>query len=89
MDTTATRQDLTALSPRQIDELWAPFASATSAALNARYETRRSIAKYSKVPGYLTSRLAAQDAKVDEAAAAEAPFRAEWKRRGGWTRYEL
>lgn len=96
---TATR-DLTEMSPREIDELWAE-AEATLEPLRSQWaETIRSIGKYQRAGwpehkyNWLIVRRNELDAVLKVAEEILAPFRAEWERRAdlngtrrGWTRY--
>jgi hypothetical protein len=82
-------------TPAEIDTAWAAIngriavASADAARLTALIE------RYEK-SYYYTDRIPALRTELDQAEAAEwaaiaetVPFRAEWERRGGWTRYFL
>lgn len=94
---TDTTQDLTVLEPAEIDALWAE-ALVPAARIEARIAgLRKQARRYRKFGGY--------DRQADEiddqahelensdeylvALDADVPFRDEWNRRDGWTRYFL
>jgi hypothetical protein len=84
--------DLTSQTPAEIDRQWADAEATLARPRQELAETRKSIRRYDrfgKVPEYLTKREAQQVERLREASKVLDPFKAEWERRGGWTRYEL
>lgn len=77
--------DLTTATPAQIDTAWAPISTRGAVAEAAAFNYRQS-AKKSRSPQHYLEQAEKQDAIADAAVAEAAPFRAEWRRRGGWTR---
>lgn len=82
--------ELTALTPAQVDALWAEANAPINSLRQQRHEAHVSIRRYEKhnyaVPAYLTERIAKLTGRIDELDATLDPFRAEWDARGGWTR---
>lgn len=96
--------DLTTATPPEIDAEWAPLASVTYDALMALIEAKHVIYTANDLPRFYGEWEFKQASKAavsaeenlpqlteryEAAQAAEAPYEAEWNRRGGWTRAYL
>lgn len=96
--------DLTSMTPVEIDTLWAPLSAETSHFFWAIVEGNEAIRKSNDDPRYYDKwsfkhmKSAAERAErqlpqlreqLAEAELAEAPYKVEWDRRGGWTRAYL
>jgi hypothetical protein len=86
--------DITTATPAQIDEAWFPIMAQRQRAEDAASDYRDHAAKEdARALTYRADQYRAQAAKYDEQAEAlraqEAPYAAEWDRRGGWTRYPM
>lgn len=82
--------DLTAMTPPEIEALWEKAARRQQYALAEQVGTKRTIRRYggeAHAPDYLIERLQDCRERIQHAEVALAPFQAEFKRRGGWTRY--
>lgn len=78
------------LTPAEIDALWADAQAPINRLQERLAETRRSIRRYEKhntrVPEYLGESEAKMLNEIADLLPTIEPFRAEWDRRGGWTR---
>lgn len=83
--------ELKTLTPSQIDTLWSDVQGKVMLAVRDLKEAEAQARRYAKagwqVPSYITSKIDAAKAKVAQAEELEAPFKAEWTARGGWTQY--
>jgi hypothetical protein len=96
METTETTE-LAGLTPPQIEELWQEALVPAERIAQRIYAKRASARRYRKAGGHYVAQAEKIEAEAEalkqgalqEAKQVEEPFIAEWKRRGGWTRYFL
>lgn len=88
--------DLTTLTPAEVDALWITETEPLRRLYAQRNDLMTTSRRYEKAGGSYAAtaqryyeRALELDAKIAEARLAEEPFKAEWSRRGGWTRAYL
>jgi len=89
-------QDLTSMTPAQIDEEWSTVMLPAIRIEQRMHALRLSARRYRKAGGHYYKQADEIDEQVNElensdkyleALDADIPFKAEWDRRGGWARY--
>lgn len=89
MNTTRPAAALAAMTPAGIDAAWAPIAGALAEAQATRYELERGL-RLGKLNRWQAenapAKLVELEMTIAELTEQDAPYLAEWNRRGGWTR---